>query len=414
MSSLTPNYGLTKEDATDPFGSFRQNYNDNMDIIDQNLGGGGSGGHTIIDENGQSMTQRTGLEFTGNVQVTDDSVNDKTIVDILGGGGNVYGAFVDPSRIIVSSAYTSNLSYTATEDCFIYTAVALNSNTGGSCAIDGQNIASWWNGSGGTVAEAIGSYLKKGQTFTATASNPSSSAYIVYGLTQGTNGIFAPVIYSDNERVIGVWRDNKPLYQRTFVYTPSATISTTTVIANLSSEIEVKDIKGVAVNSQNDRVLPLCYAGNNFGTNFGTSASNELQIEIYSDTWGTNYTFFATVQYTKTTDVAGSGNWNTDGVPTHHYSTSEQVVGTYFGKPLYEKTNKILTEIEEEDRMIAEILRNKLSIVILAVVPACTRTLIMSSHLTHTTTIRTDICIALFLNFNGRTQTELCFRVLTE
>ena len=68
-------------------------------------------------------------------------------IEYSGGGGsesgdvNVYGAFIDPSRIIVSSSYTSNLSYTATEDCFIYTAVALNSNTGGSCAIDGQNIA---------------------------------------------------------------------------------------------------------------------------------------------------------------------------------------------------------------------------------------------------------------------------------
>ncbi len=48
---------------------------------------------------------------------------------------------------------------------------------------------------------------------------------------------------------------------------------------------------------------------------------------------------YITIQYTKTTDVAGSGNWNTDGVPTVHYSTSEQVIGTWIdGKPLYEKT----------------------------------------------------------------------------
>ena len=101
----------------------------------------------------------------------------------------------------------------------------------------------------------------------------------------------------------------------------------------------MKDIKGVAVNTQNNRVLPLCYAGSNFGTNFATSASNVLQIEIYGDTWGTNYTFLATVQYTKTTDVAGSGDYNTYGVPTHHYSTSEQVIGTWTnGKPCYEIT----------------------------------------------------------------------------
>lgn len=83
MATYTTNYNLEKPDSTDDFGDFRTNYNNNMDIIDQNLGGGGgSGGHTIVDENDQTMTQRTGLQFTGNVEVTDDSVNDKTVVDM--------------------------------------------------------------------------------------------------------------------------------------------------------------------------------------------------------------------------------------------------------------------------------------------------------------------------------------------
>lgn len=82
MATYTTNYNLEKPDSTDDFGDFRASYNDNMDIIDQNLGGGGGGGHTILDENDQTMTQRTGLQFTGNVEVTDDSVNDKTVVDM--------------------------------------------------------------------------------------------------------------------------------------------------------------------------------------------------------------------------------------------------------------------------------------------------------------------------------------------
>ncbi|MBQ1758223.1 MAG: hypothetical protein IIZ94_00935, partial [Prevotella sp.] len=58
-------------------------------------------------------------------------------------------------------------------------------------------------------------------------------------------------------------------------------------------------------------------------------------ISAYSDL-ATNIQVL-TLYYTKTTDVAGSGNWNTDGVPTVHYSTSEQVIGTWLnGKPLYE------------------------------------------------------------------------------
>lgn len=41
MATYTPNYNLKKPDSTDPFGDFRADYNDNLDIIDANLGGGG-------------------------------------------------------------------------------------------------------------------------------------------------------------------------------------------------------------------------------------------------------------------------------------------------------------------------------------------------------------------------------------
>lgn len=43
MAQSTPNYGLSMPDATDDFLNFRESYNDNMVIIDDNLGGGGSG-----------------------------------------------------------------------------------------------------------------------------------------------------------------------------------------------------------------------------------------------------------------------------------------------------------------------------------------------------------------------------------
>ena len=83
----------------------------------------------------------------------------------------------------------------------------------------------------------------------------------------------------------------------------------------------------------------------NIGYNSGV---NRAVVWIASGTlpYLNNGQIWITVQYTKTTDVAGSGNWNTDGVPTHHYSTSEQVVGTWINnKPLYEKTVE-LTSLE--------------------------------------------------------------------
>lgn len=56
MASYTPNYNLGKPDSTDPFGNFRQLFNDNMDIIDTISGGGGG-----------SYTAGDGIDITSNV-----------------------------------------------------------------------------------------------------------------------------------------------------------------------------------------------------------------------------------------------------------------------------------------------------------------------------------------------------------
>lgn len=45
MATYTSNYNLYKPDSSDAFGDFRSEFNNNMDIIDQNLGGGGGGGN---------------------------------------------------------------------------------------------------------------------------------------------------------------------------------------------------------------------------------------------------------------------------------------------------------------------------------------------------------------------------------
>lgn len=73
-------------------------------LLDVNGGGGGSGGHTIIDPLGQNMPSRTGLQFIG-ASVTDDSVNDKTVVTITGDGVHystseqVIGTWIDGKTI---------------------------------------------------------------------------------------------------------------------------------------------------------------------------------------------------------------------------------------------------------------------------------------------------------------------------
>lgn len=67
MASYTPNLNLYKPDATDDFGDFREEFNNNMDILDQ---GGGS-----------TYTAGDGIDITSDVislaylKVVDGAVN---------------------------------------------------------------------------------------------------------------------------------------------------------------------------------------------------------------------------------------------------------------------------------------------------------------------------------------------------
>lgn len=63
--------------------------------------GSGLTGHVIIDKNNVDMSQRSGLQFTGNVTVTDDSTNDKTVV-------NIQGTSIDDTTASGSTTYSSN------------------------------------------------------------------------------------------------------------------------------------------------------------------------------------------------------------------------------------------------------------------------------------------------------------------
>lgn len=332
MATYTSNLNLYMPDPTDDFGEFREEHNDNMVKIDNAIGGGGgSGGHTIVNPSGTDMPAEGKLQFTGGVTVTDDSVNGKTVVDISGGGsgGNVYGAFIDTNRLITSGTYTGTLSYTATEDCFVVVDIATDSNTDTHIEIDGVAVNGIFRTSGNTTDVTFLVPLKKGQTLSVVNGNAWSCSYHAYGLTQGTNGIFTPIIYSDTERVVGVWRDNKPLYQRTFVFETPVAVSYS---AFTDTTIDSTDIENIVDN----------HATHADGTNYGSliadpTRQTHTKVGLQTNRNGNNANVKTlTIRYTKISDVAGSGNWNTDGVPTVHYSTTEQVIGTWEnGKPLY-------------------------------------------------------------------------------
>lgn len=168
MAQYTPNFNLYEPDSTDDFADFRTEFNNNMDIIDQNLGGGGgSGGHTIIDENGSTMPTETALQFTGNVSISDDNVNGRTVVDILGGGsGDV-----------------------------------LDVEVNGVSVVDGNKVAK------------ITSYKEVTQTQYDALPATKLTDGIAYFVKDAPNNIFS---FSTNEEIVGTWITGKPVYQKTY------------------------------------------------------------------------------------------------------------------------------------------------------------------------------------------------------
>ena len=300
-------------------------------------GGGGTGGHTIIDENGNSMTARAGLQFTGGANVSDDSTNNKTIVDVASAGG-IDGVFVDTDNVVFyetindGSIAHSTYSYTATEDCIA--SILANGNSNG-------NVTGLLNGtvevfrivSSGVFVKSL-IPMKKGQTLSFTGLQ--AYAYFgVYGIQTGTtHSKFQPVIYSTEEREIGVWTNGKPLYEKTLYTNTQVQLSddawTTIPWVNEPTDVDF------LVSAEVTRQCP----NNNSTLRFTLDSGHIKGASVKTGNYPAlnNITEYLKIRYTKSTDTAGSGNWTPQGVPTHHYSTDEQIIGTYLGETLYEKT----------------------------------------------------------------------------
>lgn len=149
---------------------------------------------------------------------------------------------------------------------------------------------------------------------------------------------FPPLIYSDEEREVGVWRDGKPLYEKVFQGTLTNPSTNTLIdlvdIASLNVDT-VCNIDGTAhiYSSSFNRWLSM---GINLIYQYNVSSKYICLVQSYSSQCTFDYKVI--LQYTKTTDTAGSGTWTTQGGYAHHYSTSEKVIGTWIdGKPLYER-----------------------------------------------------------------------------
>lgn len=158
MATYTPNYNLEKPEASDPFGNFRQSYNNNLDIIDANLGGGGGSGNVDdVEVNGVSVlnTQTHVAEITSYKEVTQaqyDALPASKLTDGIayfikdGGGGSGSGG----SFLLMITAETG-LTVTATKDGTTLTATEVST---GVYAVE-VTSAGTWTLSDGTNTETV-------------------------------------------------------------------------------------------------------------------------------------------------------------------------------------------------------------------------------------------------------------------
>lgn len=158
---------------------------------------------------------------------------------------------------------------------------------------------------------------------------------------------YHPVIYSTEEREIGVWTDNKPLYQKTIV---------------LSSEIIVSNTNwtstGITASSLDIETYVRCSAQNSSGTCWDAINVATINSNISLTAWRNGDTIGVkefTIQYTKQSDTAGSGTYNTLGVPNVPiYTLSERVLGlNNYSLNLTHSDGTVITQaITSDDQII--------------------------------------------------------------
>ena len=143
--------------------------------------------------------------------------------------------------------------------------------------------------------------------------------------------------FSTDEKVIGRWTNGKPLYQKTYSCGALPNNNGKTIDSGIDNIERCIYIWGCAFSPSTNNMCTLPYV-------HSTGLSNQILLDfranknIYINTTGNKSSYtesYVTIQYTNTTDSATT---KIEEKPTH-YSTDEQVVGTWIdGKPVYQRT----------------------------------------------------------------------------
>ena len=135
--------------------------------------------------------------------------------------------------------------------------------------------------------------------------------------------------YSTTEIQIGCWIDGRPLYGR--------------VISGLNQSIQSErwvTLNNVNIPNGKDLIRGVCYGEYSeqyilgIGKIHLDSTTGNVEIRNVDDVVTITAIY---LEYTKSTDVAGSGIYVPSGSYAFHYTTEEQIIGTFLGETVYGK-----------------------------------------------------------------------------
>lgn len=140
--------------------------------------------------------------------------------------------------------------------------------------------------------------------------------------------------YSTDEKIVGVWTDGRPVYQKTF--TGNVLKDASTIFGSISDlNIDVIVASSGHLNNYNgsNGTLPVNYSWAGVGDVFSYYTADN-NIYIYSHYTGA---VILTLQYTKTTDTAGSATTTPGAYDINFPNTWPENTEIYFGNGLYGK-----------------------------------------------------------------------------
>ena len=167
--------------------------------------------------------------------------------------------------------------------------------------------------------------------------NNGTVYYLVDG-GLGLNNYITAFVYSSQEREVGVWATGKPLYQMTLMGEFSNTSEEPYTEIILDSESVEDTLHAEDIFITEGSYLDASVVNSDSEANVSIDNDRNIVIRIKGIV-ADAIKYAVTIQYTKTTDVPGSGIVNQDALPSVHYSLAEHVVGTWIdGATLYERS----------------------------------------------------------------------------